>query len=134
MDLLLVDPRDRRVTGIEDETWLRLVDVPAALAAREFPAAGRGCRAGAARAARRPAARGRIYRLGVGTAERVGPLGSAAPELECDVGALAMAYLGDRAPSTLAAAGWWIVRNPDALPRADALFATDVVPWCGTDF
>jgi hypothetical protein len=56
-----------------------------------------------------------IYRLGVGTAERVGPLGSAAP-------------------STLAAAGWWIVRNPDALPRADALFATDVVPWCGTDF
>jgi hypothetical protein len=75
-----------------------------------------------------------IYRLGVGTAERVGPLGSAAPELECDVGALATAYLGDRAPSTLAAAGWWIVRNPDALPRADALFATDVVPWCGTDF
>ena len=36
LDLLLADPRDRTVTGVEDELWLRLVDVPAALAARAF--------------------------------------------------------------------------------------------------
>jgi len=61
-------------------------------------------------------------------------MGSVVPELECDVDALAMAYLGDRAPSKLAAAGWWTVRDPAAVPRAHALFATAVVPWCGTDF
>ena len=45
-----------------------------------------------------------------------------------------MAYLGDRSPSTLAATGWWTAHDPAALPRADALFATDTVPWCGTHF
>ena len=136
VELLLVDAHDRHVTGIEDETWLRLVDVPAALAARAFPAVGRGAPAPVLLAVHDtllPDNTG-IYRIGDGTAERVGPLGSVVPELECDVGALAMAYLGDRAPSMLAAAGWWTVRDPAAVPRADVLFATDVVPWCGTDF
>ena len=36
LDLLLTDSRDLTVTGVEDELWLRLVDVPAALAARAF--------------------------------------------------------------------------------------------------
>jgi hypothetical protein len=45
-----------------------------------------------------------------------------------------MASLGDRSPSTLAATGWWTVHDPAAVPRADALFATDVAPWCGTHF
>jgi predicted acetyltransferase len=57
-----------------------------------------------------------------------------APELECDVAALAMAYLGDRRPAELAATGWWTVRDPAALERADAAFATPAVPWCGTMF
>jgi predicted acetyltransferase len=57
-----------------------------------------------------------------------------APELECDVAALAMAYLGDRRPAELAATGWWTVHDPAALERADAAFATAVVPWCGTMF
>ena len=70
-----------------------------------------------------------------GTGERVGPLGGQVePELECDVAGLAMAYLGDRAPSALAASGWWRVREPAALGRADALFATSTTPWCGTFF
>ena len=38
LDLLLADPRDAVVTGPADETWLRLVDVPTALAARSFRA------------------------------------------------------------------------------------------------
>jgi predicted acetyltransferase len=135
LDLLLADPRDRTVIGVEDETWLRLVDVPGALAARAFPAVGAGAPPVllAVHDALLPMNAG-IYRIGDGTAERVGPLGGVAPELECDVAALAMAYLGDRTPSTLAATGWWTVRHPAALARADALFATDVVPWCGTHF
>ena len=43
LDLLLADPRDLTVTGIEDELWLRLVDVPTALAARTFADARRCC-------------------------------------------------------------------------------------------
>ena len=75
-----------------------------------------------------------VYRIAGEGAERVGPVGACEPELSCDVAALAMAYLGDRSPSTLAATGWWTAHDPAALPRADALFATDTVPWCGTHF
>ncbi len=132
LDLLLADPRDLTVAGVEDEVWLRLVDVPAALAARAFGDAG-------------PVLLGvhdpmldnnaGVYRIAGGTAERVEPLGGpVAPQLECDVAALAMAYLGDRRPAELAATGWWTVHDPAALERADAAFATNVVPWCGTMF
>jgi predicted acetyltransferase len=134
LDLLLADPRDLTVTGIEDELWLRLVDVPTALAARTFADVPsvllgvhdpfRETNAG-------------VYRIAGGTAERVEPLGGPVrPELECDVAALAMAYLGDRRPAELAATGWWTVHDPDALERADAAFAAaaTTVPWCGTMF
>ena len=150
LDLLLADPRHTVVTGIADETWLRLVDVPAALAARTFaagPAAGSEPAAAGgpdADAAPRPVLlavhdpllpdNAGVYRVAADGAERVGPLGACEPELSCDVASLAMAYLGDRRPSTLAATGWWTVHDPAALPRADALFATGVVPWCGTHF
>lgn len=135
LDLLLADPRAAAVTGVAEETWLRLVDLPAALAARAFPA-----RPGPADsvllAVHDPLLpdNAGVYRLGGGTGERVAPLGAVAPQLECDVAALAPAYLGDRAPSALAATGWWTVHDPAAVAQADALFATDVAPWCGTHF
>jgi predicted acetyltransferase len=132
LELLLADPRACATTGVQDETWLRLVDVPAALAARAFRPAQpvliavhdplRETNAG-------------VYRIADGAAERVGPLGGPVhPELECEVDALAMAYLGDRLPSQLAAAGWWQVHDPAALVRADAAFTTAERPWCGTFF
>ena len=125
LDLLLDDPRDALVTGVADETWLRLVDVPAALAARAF-AAGAAPRASSPSTTPCCPDNTGVYRLAAEGAERVGPLGACEPELACDVAALAMAYLGDRSPSALAATGWWTVHDPAALPRADALFATDV--------
>lgn len=138
LDLLLARPRDRTVTAVADETWLRLVDVPAALAARAFPALPTSDPAAPVLLAVHdpllPDNTG-VYRLGgSGGGERVGPLGAVPAELECDVSALAPAYLGDRPPSALAATGWWTVHDPAALPRADALFATGVAPWCGTHF
>ncbi len=131
LDLLLADPRDCSFTGIEDETWLRIVDVPAALAARSY-----GDADPVLLAVHDPLleTNAGVYRIAGGTAERMAPLGGATPDLECDVAALAMAYLGDRSPSTLATTGWWTVREPAALARADALFATTTVPWCGTYF
>lgn len=132
IDLLLADPFDLTVTGVEDELWLRLVDVPAALAARGFADA-----PPVLLGVHDPflEANAGVYRIAGGTAERVEPLGGpVAPELECDVAALAMAYLGDRRPAELAATGWWTAHDPAALERADAAFATAVVPWCGTMF
>lgn len=127
LELLLADPRDCTVTGFEDETWLRLVDVPAALAARTW---GDGPPVLVGVHDRLLPANDGVYRIGGGTAERV----DGEPDLECDVDALATAYLGDRAPSLLAATGWWRVHDAGAPARADALFATDRLPWCGTYF
>ena len=84
---LLADPRHADVTGIADETWLRLVDVPAALAARTFVAP-------------RPVLlavhdpllpdNAGVYRISRDDTERVGPLGACEPELSCDAAALAI--------------------------------------------
>lgn len=136
LELLLADPRHCAVTRNDDETWLRLVDVASALGARAFPATAADVEP-VLLAVHDPLLAGNagIYRIGDGTAERVGPLdGTTAPELECDVAALSMAYLGDRAPSALAATGWWQVHDAAALSRADVLFATATTPWCGTYF
>lgn len=132
LELLLDDPRDCRVGGVEDEAWLRIVDVPAALAARSY-----GASEPVVLAVHDPVlpTNAGVYRIAAGAAERLGPLGGPVqPELECDVAGLAMAYLGDRAPSALVAAGWWRAPDRAAVPRADALFGTVTSPWCGTYF
>jgi predicted acetyltransferase len=132
LDLLLADPRACAVTGQVDETWLRIVDVPVALAARGYGGAEPVLLA--VHDTLREANTG-VYRIAGGSAERVGPLGGPVrPELECTVAGLAMAYLGDRRPSELVASGWWTASDADAVPRADAAFATPGTPWCGTYF
>ncbi|MCE3552039.1 GNAT family N-acetyltransferase [Pseudonocardia sp. RS11V-5] len=143
VDLFLEDPRACRTTGVDDETWLRLLDVPAAFAARSWGESG-----------------GEPLRLRVHDAlfpgndgvhvidgRAAGTNGAGPPDpspaedwpadLECDVAGLAMAYLGDRRPSELVASGWWTVHDGAAVARADRLFAAtgpDTVPWCGTFF
>ena len=129
LELLLTDPRDGTVTAVDDETWLRIVDVPAALAARSWTPA-------------EPLtitvydellpANDGTYRIADGHAERIGqPVAEA--DMVCSVAALAMAYLGDRRPSELVATGWW-QGAAEAVARADQAFATPATPWCGTFF
>ncbi|MGH4023064.1 MAG: GNAT family N-acetyltransferase [Pseudonocardiaceae bacterium] len=127
LDLLVADGRGVRTTGIEDEVWLRLLDVPAALTARNY---------GAAEPvvlevfdAALPANSG-CYRITPEGMEQA----SAEPDLSLGVGPLAMMYLGDRAPSALARAGRITVHHREALSRADVLFRTPEPPWCGTYF
>jgi predicted acetyltransferase len=55
-------------------------------------------------------------------------------DLLLDVADLAAAYLGAFRVSDLARAGRVEERTPDALRRADALFASDRTPWCATVF
>lgn len=133
LDLLLADPRDVSVDDVTDETWLRIVDVPAALAARSWGGGSRNAAEPVLLGVHDPLRPGNtgIYRIGDGPAERVGNVD---PQIECDVAGFAAAYLGDRAPSLLAATGWWRAPDPAALPRADTLFATGSIPWCGTYF
>ncbi len=124
---MLTDPRACAVTGVDDQLWLRLLDVPAALAARAW---GPGAPVVIeVTDPQLPANTGR-YRITSGGAEPT----TAAADLRTGPETLAMLYLGDRVPSALAAAGRLDVVNPRALPRADSLFATGVPPWCGTPF
>ncbi|WP_027941791.1 GNAT family N-acetyltransferase [Amycolatopsis taiwanensis] len=124
---MLVDTRAWRVTDVSDELWVRLVDVPAALAARSyrdgdpvvievrdpFLPANSGC-----------------YRIGPDGAGRTDEL----PQLRLDVDVLAMLYLGEWQATTLAAAGRIEALQADAPERADELLRTPTRPWCGTGF
>ncbi|MGH3437612.1 MAG: GNAT family N-acetyltransferase [Sciscionella sp.] len=126
VELLLTDSRAWRTTGVTDETWLRLVDVPTALRAREY---GEGSVVIEVCDRLLPANSG-CYRLGPDGVAMV----DRRPQLTLDVDALAMLYLGDRSATQLAVAGRLAVLDPAALPVADRVFATDVAPWCGTFF
>jgi predicted acetyltransferase len=162
LDLFLEDPRACRTTGVGDETWLRLLDVPAALAARTWGGTGGdplrirvhdalfpandgvhvidGSGSGSNGAAPTPADPRRADSTPANptpadtTPGDRTPGGDGPADLECGVAGLAMAYLGDRPPSELVASGWWTAHDPAAVARADRLFAVHDVPWCGTFF
>ena len=127
---LLRDARAVRQRLKTDFLWARLLDVPAALAARRYLREGElvlEVRDAAGFAAGRFALRG-------------GPDGAqcaptdAAADVALDVGALSAAYLGGRSLVTLGAAGWAEELRPGALARADALLRWSVDPWCATMF
>jgi predicted acetyltransferase len=127
LEWLMVDRRAVYVEDLADETWLRLLDVPAALAARTY---------------------GEAEPVVVGVRDRylpendgsyrVTPSGVSRtddePDFVVDVEVLGAAYLGDVSFSALAAAGRFAGASPDVLKRADRLFAGDEVPWSGTFF
>lgn len=128
LDLVLTDSRAHRVTGRGDDLWPRLLDPGAALRARAWgpgdPVVLRVHDAFLGDTG--------TWRLAGGAAE---PAADADPDLECTVDALSAAFLGDRSPSSLVAAGRWSEHTPGAAVRADALFAVPgPAPWCGTFF
>jgi predicted acetyltransferase len=126
IEVTLVDGHAAR-SDADDELWLRLVDVPAALAGRAYGVAAPVVIEVAD--ALLPANSGRY---------RVGPHGteptSEPAALAMDVEALAMLYLGTWRASTLAAIGRVTVVDPAALTAADRLFAVDQPAWNGTLF
>jgi predicted acetyltransferase len=131
---MLADPRRLRVTALNDDLWLRLIDIPVALAARRYTVVGRlvlavedaflpentGCYA------LECGPDGAQCRRGDGTED--------AADLALGVADLGAAFLGGVRFSTLAAAGRVEERSPGALARADALFAAEAVPYSGTPF
>lgn len=128
-DPLLLTVAEPRKLGwtVSDALWLRIVDVPGALAARRYAASGsisfelrdEFCPWNAGRWAL--------------TCE--GPHGSAVatpddPELTLDTTDLAAVYLGAFSFGQLLAAGRIEERVPGAAESADAMFRTSRRPWC----
>lgn len=128
---LLADPRRLRVTHTHDDLWVRLLDLPVALAARRYAIEARLVLQVADRM--RPANDGRF-------ALDAGPGGASCqptrdePDLVLGVDALGAAYLGGVRLSTMAAAGRVDERTPGALERADLLFSSNPAPWSTTSF
>lgn len=124
---LLTDERAARITEIRDETWLRLVDVPAALARRAY-------RPGAPVTV---AVTDPILPANTG-AYRVTDDGVTAvdtpPDLTADTASLAAAYLGGTPWRHLALAGRVTEHRPGAAADADVVFGVDDHPFSGTYF
>jgi len=128
LPLLVGDARAVQVGNVRDETWLRLVDVSAALAARTYsPAAGAVVIDVTDELL--PANSGR-YRVWSGGVHRTGN----AADISLGVAALGAAYLGGTRFAALALAGRATERRPGALAEADALFAAPRAPYAGTVF
>lgn len=123
----LTDSRQCRVRAVQDDLWLRLVDVPTALAARSYGDADPVVFEVRDRLLPENAG---SYRIGPRGVER----GGATPQISLDVDVLAALYLGGVAVSTLASANRLDVHDSGALAAADRLFATSRPPWCGTAF
>lgn len=128
---LLTDSRRLRMLAVNDDLWVRLLDIPAALGARRY--ATPGAVVFAVADALRPENAGR-YALDGGPEGAECRLTTAEADLALDVADLGAAYLGGVSFGTLARAARVEERTPGALARADALFASDPAPWCGTPF
>ncbi|HLI15933.1 MAG TPA: GNAT family N-acetyltransferase [Acidimicrobiales bacterium] len=126
----LADPRSLEVLAVRDATWLRVVDVAAAVPLRRYGAAGSltfevadgRCGWNEGRWVLESDWEGR------GHAERTG----APAQLALDVGALASLLAGAASPASLAAAGRVRELAPGALTRAGRLFAAEAVPFASS--
>jgi predicted acetyltransferase len=129
----LADPRRYRVQLVHDHLYARVLDVPAALGARRYE--GDGTLTIEVDDPFRPASAGtfRLAVAGDGTAT-CDPSPSAPPDLRLGAAALGSLYLGDVAPSVLAAAGRLAPSSEAALATADRIFPTARHPFCTSEF
>ncbi|MGO9560054.1 MAG: GNAT family N-acetyltransferase [Acidimicrobiales bacterium] len=137
----LSDYRRMRTMWTSEHTFVRLVDVARALAARRYHDAGE-----LTLAVDDPfcAWNSGTYRLSAGgrggeaTVERTGGAGSPgdvdAADLALDVSALGSIYLGGLRPGALATIGLVSELRPGALDRADRMFVGPRPPFCSTQF
>ncbi|MDD9370302.1 MAG: GNAT family N-acetyltransferase, partial [Acidimicrobiales bacterium] len=131
--LALVDGRTVRLVDRSDQTWLRVLDVPAALSARTYASSG-----SVVIEVDDPLgfAHGR-FRLDAGHDGAECAPTTAAADLAVTAPALGAAYLGGQGWARLADAGWVDERRPGAVAEAAALFAPERAPggarqlWAG---
>ncbi|HEY5664523.1 MAG TPA: GNAT family N-acetyltransferase [Ilumatobacter sp.] len=121
------DPRGYQQSGVQDEQWLRLVDVDAALGGRSYHPAGGAVVVGVVDPD--VAANNGNWRITADGAERT----TVAADLRTGIAAVSAAYLGGVSWRALAAVG---AADADdaALEMADTLFAGRPLPFCGSFF
>ena len=127
---MLADPRDLK-SDLIDGIWLRLVDVRSALANRSYASDGRlvidvkdqFCDWNEGRWAIEGGPEG-------AQCEKTGD----EPDLVMTASDLASPYLGGVKFRTLAEAGRIETRGREAIALADAMFATEMQPWCADHF
>jgi predicted acetyltransferase len=124
----IADRRAYSVKSVDDEQWLRLVDVDAALAGRTYNAAA-GSVAIAVTDPMMPANDG-TWTVSAEGAERA----SGPADLGVDISTLSAVYLGGAQWHSLAAVGAVVEHTPGAVALADTLFATRPAPFCGSFF
>lgn len=128
---LLADGRALRQTYAGDHTWVRLLDVPAALSARGYAVPGRlvldvvGDGQGYANG---------CYVLDADADGASCISTTLSPDLRVSAQALAATYLGGHTLRALAIGGDVEELSSGAMARADAMFATDLAPWNSTVF
>jgi predicted acetyltransferase len=127
----LADPRRLRVTEMGDQLWVRLLDLPGALAARRYAAS--GSLVLEVTDALRPRNQGR-FRLEGGPDGAACAPDSADPDVALDVTDLGAAYLGGVSLASLARAERVAELTPGAVGQADRMFAADPPPICTTHF
>ena len=120
--LLLASPRRARYR-MGDGLWVRLVDLPAALAGRTYGEGGPLVLEVRDAVCERNDGR---WKLEAGACGRT----DEEPDLALDVSALGSAYLGGVSFSQLREASRVEERRDGAIERADALFAHRPLPWC----
>lgn len=129
----LDDPRKVAVTETEDLLWLRILDVPTALAAREYATDGslrlritdpQGYTTGSYQL---------VVEAGVGSVQ-VETDPSEPADLELDISLLGSLYLGGTGVRTLAAAGRVRARNDEAVERAARLLDLGRAPYAINGF
>lgn len=128
LPMLLPDPRAARTVTHADWLWLRPLDVPRMLAARDYAAADT-----LVLAVRDEDG----YANGRFALETGGPRGGARcaatredPEVSLDVRELGALFLGDESAVRLAALGRLAEHRDGAAERAETLFRTARRPWC----
>lgn len=127
---ILAEPRALGLV-VGDGIWLRVVDLPAALAARRYGTADTLVLEVTDAFCPWNAGRWRLETTGEpGAAAGSATPTEEAPDLVLDTTDLAAAYLGGIRLAELAEVGRVGERTPDALRRADALFASERTPWC----
>ncbi len=124
---LLVDRRAVRVTAVHDETWLRIVDVGRALAARRYFGDGTVTVAVDDPLLADNTAAFTLSRSGAEPADRH-------PDVHVGVAGLSAVLLGGSTWRALAVAGLARAEDPAAIGLADRLFAVPDPPYAGFFF
>jgi predicted acetyltransferase len=124
---LLLDRRAAKTTAVHDETWLRIVDVQKALAARRYE--GTGTVTLAVEDALLP-----DNAIVVTVAGNGAELTDQPPQLRVDVTGLGAILLGGATWHSLAMAGLARADDPAVLGIADRLFAVRDAPYAGFFF